>query len=76
MKKGKIKINDERCKGCGLCVNECGKECIKMGDTVNKTGYVAAEFDETKGCNACKLCAIACPEAAIEVFEIIEVPEK
>ncbi len=76
MKKGKIKINEERCKGCGLCVNECRRECIKMGERVSKSGYILAEFDNTKGCNACKLCAIACPEAAIEVFELVEVPEK
>jgi len=76
MKKGKIKIDEDRCKGCLLCIEECKKGCIKIGEKVNKYGYVVVEFDDTKGCNACKLCSIVCPDAAIEVFEIVEVPEK
>ena len=72
MKKGKIKIDKDRCKGCLICVEECKRNAIKEGDKVNRYGYIVVEFVDEDRCNACKLCAIACPDAAIEVIELIE----
>ncbi|MBI4976466.1 MAG: 4Fe-4S binding protein [Spirochaetes bacterium] len=65
-----IIIDKERCKGCELCVPECKWKLIAMSKEYNRTGYRYAEFSETNGkCTACKLCAIACPEIAIEVVK-------
>ncbi len=72
MKKGRIIIDADRCKGCLICVEECPKEEIKLGKKINKTGYNIVEFRNAGGCNACTLCAIVCPDAAIEVIEIFE----
>ena len=72
MKKGKIIIDADRCKGCLLCIDECPKTEIKLGGTINKFGYNIVEFKNSGGCNACTLCAIVCPDAAIEVVEIID----
>ncbi len=72
MKKGKIIIDEDRCKSCLLCINQCPKGEIKIGEKINKFGYNIAEFKNTGQCNACTLCAIVCPDAAIEVIEIIE----
>jgi 2-oxoglutarate ferredoxin oxidoreductase subunit delta len=69
MKCGKITINTDRCKGCNLCVAECKKGEIVPGSHINKGGYTIVEFAANGKCNACTMCAIICPDAAIEVYE-------
>ena len=64
----KITIDIELCKGCGLCVEVCPKNCIVISKISNKSGYFPAEFCQ-KGCTACAACAVMCPEAAIEVLK-------
>ncbi len=72
---GKIVIDTERCKGCGLCVTVCPKGCIIISKHSNKSGYFPAE-PATSGvegavkadCTGCAMCAIICPDAVIEVY--------
>jgi len=64
---GKIVINTERCKGCGLCVTVCPKNCIVISKRPNTIGYFTAESSNI-GCTGCAMCAIICPDVAIEVF--------
>lgn len=71
--KGKIVIDRERCKGCGLCIETCPNLKIKMDKALNKKGYTPARFRESvqqgeKGCTGCAQCATVCPEVAIEVY--------
>ncbi|MCI8652179.1 MAG: 4Fe-4S binding protein [Angelakisella sp.] len=63
-----ITIEAEYCKACGLCITTCKKGVIRYGKGINAMGYHAAEVDGTKGCIGCRLCAVVCPEAAIEVY--------
>jgi 2-oxoglutarate ferredoxin oxidoreductase subunit delta len=72
-KKGRIRINRERCKGCLLCREVCPTGSIEVDKTLNKTGYFAARFQQNpeegkKGCIGCAQCATVCPEIAIEVY--------
>lgn len=64
---GKIIINIERCKGCGLCIMTCPKGSIIVSKKSNKNGFFPAQADNTE-CTGCAECAIICPEAIIEVF--------
>jgi 2-oxoglutarate ferredoxin oxidoreductase subunit delta len=64
---GKIIINTERCKGCGLCVQVCPKGGITISKQSNKSGYFPAEAVNAD-CTGCAVCAIICPEAIIEVY--------
>jgi 2-oxoglutarate ferredoxin oxidoreductase subunit delta len=76
---GKIIIDTERCKGCGLCVTVCPKGCIIISRRSNKSGYFPAESvgSAEADCTGCAMCAIICPDAVIEVFcESKTVPAK
>lgn len=64
---GSIRIDKERCKGCGLCVEFCAKGCVGLSEELNLKGYLVAAFDDGAGCNACGNCALMCPDAAVEV---------
>ncbi len=73
--KGRIEIDKETCKGCGLCITVCPKKLIEACDNLNSKGYYPASFkgiecseDKRYQCNGCALCAITCPDVAIEVY--------
>ena len=65
---GKVKIDPERCKGCGLCVEVCPRQSLTLSSQeTNRKGYFFAE-PCAPGCTGCAICALICPEAAIEVY--------
>jgi 2-oxoglutarate ferredoxin oxidoreductase subunit delta len=72
---GKITINRDACKGCGLCAINCPEKLIIMEESLNVRGVHPAKFkdvanagDELK-CKGCKMCAIMCPDVCIEVYK-------
>ena len=66
--KGQIKIDFERCKECQLCIYACKKGHISPAKDYNSKGYRPVSFQEDGDCTGCALCAITCPEIAIEVY--------
>ena len=66
--KGKIKIDEELCKQCGLCIEWCAKKIITSSKELNLKGYFPAVLTSKDKCTGCALCAIICPEVAIEVY--------
>jgi 2-oxoglutarate ferredoxin oxidoreductase subunit delta len=64
---GRIVIDTERCKGCGLCITVCPKKSIVIAPDSNKGGYFPAQA-KNDGCTACTRCAVVCPEGIIEIF--------
>ena len=64
---GKIVIDMERCKGCGLCITVCPRNSIAISRESNKNGYFPAQAKNID-CTGCTSCAIVCPEGIIEVL--------
>lgn len=72
MKRYKVKVNPEECKGCGRCLLACPRMVLAMGKHLNEMGYTFVQpvKDECIGCGAC---FYHCPEpGAITVYEITE----
>jgi 2-oxoglutarate ferredoxin oxidoreductase subunit delta len=65
----KIVINEERCKGCELCVNACPRGILALADRFNNQGYRPVEIRDAEKCIGCKFCAIMCPDVVIEVYK-------
>ncbi len=66
MGKGKIiqhLIDEEWCKGCGICIHFCPKKVLEF----NKQGKAVAV--RPQDCIACKLCELRCPDLAIQILE-------
>lgn len=61
-----ITIDRDKCKACYLCINECPKKLIKIGDETNNLGNRVVKFDDPENqCLACAMCATRCPDLAI-----------
>ena len=70
---GSVRIEVDRCKGCGLCVASCPTGSLRQGAGLNRLGYHPAEFLAGTGCTGCGVCFYACPEpAAITVLHVRE----
>jgi len=65
----KIIVDEERCKGCGLCRDTCPKKIIVMAEHFNKKGYHPANQINSELCTGCAFCALTCPDVAIEVYK-------
>jgi len=66
---GEIHIAEERCKGCGLCIDVCPRGLISFSEERNEKGYAYVRFDgDSAQCTGCTMCATTCPDQGIEVW--------
>lgn len=59
-----VKVDIERCTGCGECVNICPVQVYQLGPDGKTDPYQAGE------CVGCMSCVEVCPEKCIEVLEM------
>ncbi len=57
------KIVAEDCTGCGICINSCPTDVIRMDSETNKA-IIAYPED----CMVCKWCEKDCPEDCVTVL--------
>ena len=69
-------IDDERCKGCGLCVDVCPKKVLEISDKVSPKVYFPVFQARPEDCIHCTLCCIMCPDVAITITGTEEKIEK
>ncbi len=67
-RKGRVKVDANRCKACGLCVLYCPKDCLEASESLNALGFVPMRFNDSSECTACGNCALMCPDMAIQVW--------
>ena len=65
-----IRIFNDLCKSCKLCVGACPRGLITMhGELLNSKGFHPASIkpEDMGKCTGCASCATICPDCAIEV---------
>jgi len=68
--RGKVIINVEECKGCGLCVESCPPRCLLLAPELSSYGVHPARYTG-KECTGCGICFYCCPEpGAISVYRL------
>ncbi|MGC9030318.1 MAG: 4Fe-4S dicluster domain-containing protein [Desulfomonilaceae bacterium] len=64
--RGSVHIVENRCKGCGFCIEFCPNGCLRESKRFNTKGYHPPEvLFEAEDCVDCGLCSLICPEFAI-----------
>ena len=67
---GEIFIIEDRCKGCGFCIEFCPNEVLEESEKYNAKGYHPPNVKDQEACIACRLCEFICPEFAIFVKKL------
>jgi 2-oxoglutarate ferredoxin oxidoreductase subunit delta len=61
-------VNEDICKGCGLCTTVCPKKIMQLDtEKMNKNGFYIAHVTDMSKCIGCAMCAVMCPDMAITV---------
>lgn len=72
--RGDVSIIDDRCKGCGFCVEYCPREVLELSSRFNRKGYHPPRVCKQGECINCNLCEMICPEFAIFSFPVVPPP--
>ena len=60
-------VEEEVCKGCGICVTVCPKKILEISARRNAKGANVVEQTDPEKCVECGTCQDICPDLAIWV---------
>ncbi|WP_407308359.1 4Fe-4S dicluster domain-containing protein [Desulfosporosinus sp. SB140] len=63
----KVEFDEDRCKGCELCMDACPKHLVSMAEHLNSMGFHPAAVRDQEKCISCGFCARMCPDVVITV---------
>jgi 2-oxoglutarate ferredoxin oxidoreductase subunit delta len=64
-----VKIEEDRCKGCGLCIAYCPVKHLAFSKDFNKKGRKYARVKGGNQCIGCGACFLICPDVAIKIYQ-------
>jgi 2-oxoglutarate ferredoxin oxidoreductase subunit delta len=70
--RGTLVIDEQRCKGCELCVAACPPRVLVMSHKVNEMGYRYPVLND--GCTGCTACQLVCPDFVFSVYRFADGP--
>ena len=65
----RLVINEELCKGCGLCYEVCPKKILVKGDHLNSKGFHPVVCIDYDSCISCANCYRRCPDTVFTVYK-------
>ncbi|WP_101688419.1 4Fe-4S binding protein [Dysgonomonas massiliensis] len=69
--KGAVVVNEERCKGCNLCVVSCPADVLELQpQMMNQKGYHYVYMKNPDDCIGCANCGYVCPDACLTVYRM------
>lgn len=63
-----IKIDEDLCKGCGLCIMFCPQKVFERSEELNRKQVFPPKVVRGDKCTKCRLCELICPDFAIAVI--------
>lgn len=64
----KVTVDQDACKGCGLCTAVCPKGIVVLSTThINAKGYNPVTITDMEKCTGCANCAKMCPDFVLTV---------
>ncbi len=72
--RGKVILIEDRCKGCGFCIEYCPRDVLGMSSNFNKKGYSLPAVINGAKCVNCHFCEVLCPDFAIYSIEVMGTP--
>lgn len=67
--KGIVYIVEDRCKGCGYCIEYCPRDVLEVSTRFNAKGYHPPAVKQPDLCVNCHYCEAICPDFAIYSLE-------
>lgn len=68
--KGVVYIIEDRCKGCGYCIEYCPRDVLEASERFNSKGYHPPAIKQPDLCVNCHYCEAICPDFAIYSLEV------
>jgi len=67
--RAKVYVIENRCKGCGFCIEFCPVGVLEFSKGINDMGAHFPNVKDESECNACRICEGICPDFAIFVIK-------